>query len=374
MIKNIILFGVLLLGLTLVECTSKNSATIVGDNNDKVASDVVNAENKNVTFKGTIAGAGGLKAYLDVKKIDAAEMVTDASINGDGTFSFLAEDVTSGIYRIRIGQKNILLVLDGSEKEINLTANLGTVQNFDYTVTGSKSSSEYLRIVNQFIKNSPTEEDFANYIDTTTSPMAGYAMATEILNPKRFQFNFLSPERIIEIHSRANNKLSEAYPTSDLIGVHQSFIEEIKVLLSQQMVRVGATPPDIALSSPAGKTYALSELKGQVVLLDFWASWCRPCRFNNPELVRIYKKYKDQGFTVYSVSLDKNAQSWQQAIIKDGLEWEYHVSDLKYWQSLPAKMYGVNGIPFTYLLDKNGKIAAINPRGPQLEQAVKRLL
>ncbi len=363
MCKNILVLGFFVLALAFVQCSNNDASSLATDVNtpDTVGNDVSDV-GKTMTFKGKIKGAGGLKAYFDVKKINAAEMMTNTTIEGDGSFSFTVDDVKSGIYRIRIGKKHILLVLDGTETEVDITADLGTVESLNYDIKGSKSNREYNRIVRQFIQNDPDEGDFMNYIDTTFSPMAGYALATEILNPIRFQFSFSSPEKIIEIHSRANSKLAEAYPKSDLIPIHQSFIEEIKMVLGQQMVRMGATPPDIQLPSPSGKTYALSELKGKVVLLDFWASWCRPCRMNNPELVRIYNKYKNQGFTVYSVSLDRNAQAWKQAIIKDGLEWDYHVSDLLYWQSAPAQMYNVTGIPFTYLLDKNGKIAAINPR------------
>lgn len=373
MMKNIIMLGVFALALVLVQCSSNTEASLdnaITNNVDNLPS----AKGKTITFQGTIVGGGGLGAYFDAKKINEIEMISETTINGNGTFKLAVENLKAGLYRLRIGEKEITLVLDGTEDVVDINANLSTVKQLDLEIKGSKTAEEYLRIFKEFIQNSPTAEDFANYIDTTSIAMTSYAMATEILNPKRFQLNFLSPERIIEIHSRANTKLAEAHPNSELIPMHQAFMEEIKVVLGQQMVRVGSTPPDIALNSPSGKTYELSELKGKVVLLDFWASWCRPCRINNPELVRIYKKYKDQGFTVYSVSLDRRAQAWQQAIIQDGLEWEYHVSDLKYWQSQPAKMYGVTGIPFTYLLDKQGKIAAINPRSPQLEQAVQRLL
>jgi thiol-disulfide isomerase/thioredoxin len=150
------------------------------------------------------------------------------------------------------------------------------------------------------------------------------------------------------------------------------------------------------LKNPEGKTYSLHDLKGKVVLLDFWASWCRPCRMNNPEVVRIYNKYKSKGFTVFSVSLDgldantkrrfagnqasidnylaQERTKWISAIQQDNLTWDYHVSDLKKWDCEPAKAYGVSGIPKTFLLDKNGKIAAINARGKALENAVKELL
>jgi peroxiredoxin len=130
---------------------------------------------------------------------------------------------------------------------------------------------------------------------------------------------------------------------------------------------IGETAPDLMLADTTGKTVALSSLKGKIVLIDFWASWCRPCRMENPNVVKAYDKYKDAGFTVFSVSLDDNKANWIRAIKGDNLKWSSHVSDLKGWQSAAAKIYGVNGIPATFLLDRNGKIIGKNLRGEALE-------
>jgi peroxiredoxin len=137
---------------------------------------------------------------------------------------------------------------------------------------------------------------------------------------------------------------------------------------------VGEMAPDIQLADKDGKIVPLSSMKGKVVLLDFWASWCGPCRMENPNVLKAYNHFKDKGFTVFSVSLDQNKDKWQAAIAKDGLVWENHVSDLKGWGSAGAALYQVRGIPATFLLDKNGKIIAKNLRGSALDEKLKELL
>ena len=118
----------------------------------------------------------------------------------------------------------------------------------------------------------------------------------------------------------------------------------------------------------------LSDLRGKVVLIDFWASWCGPCRRENPNVTRIYSQYHDKGFEIFSVSLDSDAASWKRAIESDKLVWPNHVSDLKKWQSQAAAIYGVRSIPSTFLLDKEGRIVHRDLRGADLERAVKQLV
>jgi peroxiredoxin len=138
--------------------------------------------------------------------------------------------------------------------------------------------------------------------------------------------------------------------------------------------QVGELAPDIALPNPDGKIIKLSSLRGKVVLLDFWASWCGPCRYENPTTVAAYEKYKDQGFTVYSVSLDRSKAKWVHAIKADQLTWENHVSDLQFTNSAVAAQYGIESIPATFLLDANGKIIARDLRGKNLDKALNKAL
>ena len=139
-----------------------------------------------------------------------------------------------------------------------------------------------------------------------------------------------------------------------------------KTIQMESFLAPGTMAPELNYATPAGEPLPLSSLKGKVVLIDFWASWCKPCRIENPNVVKLFNKYKDSGFDIYGVSLDQNSQRWVQAIDKDGLKWN-HVSDLKGWQSQAAAQYGVRSIPFTVLIDGEGKVIATKLRGPQLE-------
>lgn len=144
-------------------------------------------------------------------------------------------------------------------------------------------------------------------------------------------------------------------------------------------LEIGNKAPEIKLMSPQGELIALSSLKGKMVLIDFWASWCGPCRRENPAVVEAYQSFKDKnfenakGFTIFSVSLDKSKEKWIAAIDEDKLSWSYHVSDLLGWNSTAAQAYGVRGIPDNFLVDGNGIIVAKRLRGPYLEAALKQL-
>ena len=159
------------------------------------------------------------------------------------------------------------------------------------------------------------------------------------------------------------------YPMDDP-AARQNVLQFVNYMRAN-MVDVPA--PDIVQTDTSGIVRKLSDLKGKVVLIDFWASWCGPCRKENPTVVAAYKKYHDKGFEVFSVSLDQDRSRWINAINQDGLIWSNHVSDLKYWQNQAASLYSVTSIPRTVLVDKNGIVTAHNLRGEALEMRLKEI-
>lgn len=175
-------------------------------------------------------------------------------------------------------------------------------------------------------------------------------------------------EKNMDLHSTVVKALYAKYPNQQL--VKERYAVETSPATATS---VGAVAPDLAFPDPSGQIRKLSDLRGKVVLLDFWASWCRPCRGENPHVVAMYHKYHDKGFEVFSVSLDRDKANWEKAIMADGLIWPNHVSDLKYWSSEAARIYGVSSIPCTFLLDQNGRIIAKNLRGESLAKALQQL-
>jgi len=148
------------------------------------------------------------------------------------------------------------------------------------------------------------------------------------------------------------------------------FVNQIN---SKRKLAIGQIAPDITLNNPEGLPVSLSGLKGKYVLIDFWASWCGPCRQENPNVVKLYNKFKNKNFEIFGVSLDKEKDSWVKAIEKDGLTW-VHVSDLQSWNSAGGRAYQINSIPATYLIDPQGKILAKNLRGKDLERQLEKIL
>lgn len=177
----------------------------------------------------------------------------------------------------------------------------------------------------------------------------------------------LDAEKELDVYGSIVSNLERVFPKSPTVKAVRAEYEKTKEEIQKKnILAVGNIAPDFTQNKLDGTPMKLSDLRGKVVLIDFWASWCGPCRRENPNVVSAYNKYKDKGFTIMSVSLDKDKNAWQGAIEKDGLIWPNHVSDLKQWSNEAARLYQVSAIPFTVLIDKDGKILATNIRGEEL--------
>lgn len=188
----------------------------------------------------------------------------------------------------------------------------------------------------------------------------------------------LYKEEDFKYFAKVDSNLYQKYPTAPyVLSLHANVAnmrtQQSRAKLQKMLSDLGAKAPEIALPSPKGDTIRLSSIKGKYVLVDFWASWCAPCREENPNLVKLYQKYKSKDFEIFQVSLDKTRDAWIKAIKDDKLNW-IHVSDLKYWDSPIAKTYNVESIPSSFLLDKDGSIMAKNLRGESLERRLANLL
>ena len=355
---------------------------------------------ENFLISGKIEGASEAKLYLEAMSQQGVISVANCSTDKNGEFEMLGNIPDMGIYQLRLGEskdKIIALSLLPND-EVTLTSSFESFQNnpkFEGTEWAS-TLTEYIQLFNDFAKKQEelgkqqgtiSEEELMSKYFALRKPIDDFCKTTirkDADNPVNFLLtSFLMPSmgfknwdaENLEVLKLMGNAYKERFKESPIVTNMENQINTIESNFNQfqAMSSGNAMAPEITLNNPQGKEIKLSSLRGKYVLIDFWASWCGPCRKENPNVVRLYNKFKDKGFTVYSVSLDKDISAWQKAIEKDGLTWPNHVSDLMGWESSMPTLYGFQGIPHTVLIDKEGKIIQVGLRGQSLEQKLNEL-
>lgn len=291
--------------------------------------------------------------FYNKQMVDFILYKSDLEINADGNNA-------NGFVEVK-GSPEIELIRTVQKIKTDAESSPAITKLNDEFVAASnaRDQQKMLALQQQYMAEIKTSNDKIAALIKAEPPSLG---VVNMLNSQ-----VLDKDAYFDTYLAVAQKLEKEWPNYD----HAK--EFIKTVNSMKSIAIGQPAPEIALPDTTGQIVKLSSFKGKYVLVDFWAKWCGPCRQENPNVVRAFNKYKDKGFTVFGVSLDRSKEDWMQAIRKDGLTWT-HVSDLKYWNSEAAKTYNINGIPFSLLLDKNGVIIAKNLRGPALDKKLEEIL
>jgi peroxiredoxin len=370
----------------------------------------ISCKNNTVKITGTlVTPVSGEYIYLDELKSNELKTVDSVLVTNDGVFKFKKDVKFPSFYLLKKNNNNFLTMLVKPGEKITLKVQNDSL-NYPITLKGSagtESMAEYnkkLRITikkmtelnNIYMQNSDKPE-LARVIESLDSMAQVYLGEINTYTKKYIDDNLTSLVSLVALYQQVAPSVYVLNPTKDLkyfIKVDSSMYslypdyepvktlhEQVKEMVSKVRGETSASPgtesgteaPEISLPTPEGDTLKLSSTRGSVVLLDFWAAWCAPCRQENPNLVKAFNDYHKKGFQIFQVSLDKTKEAWMKGIQDDHLEKWIHVSDIKYWNSIVVPLYKIESIPCNFLLDREGRIIASNLRGERLQTKLAEL-
>jgi thiol-disulfide isomerase/thioredoxin len=343
-----------------------------------------------VTIEGNIFNTNGDSIFVSQYYGNHYVNFMQGKLDKKGNYSLHGTVPYPDYYVLRIGNQHVNIVLRNNSN-LRINADGKNIYAFN-TITGSDESIALnnfvfnLQALNvrkdslvKVLQTNPEKQTEVNqYYQAEYYKFASFRQKFIAENNNSAALlpvlSSLNTETEMSIYDAVMAQLLVGFPESKSVQNTKAQYDLMKAQQEEQnFLAPGKLAQDFTQNDVNGKPISLSDFRGKVVLIDFWASWCGPCRKENPNVVKLYNKYKDAGFTVLSVSLDKDKALWLAAIDKDGLVWPNHVSDLKYWQNEAAKQYQVSSIPFTVLVDKEGKIINTNLRGEVLEQTLQSI-